>query len=57
MLERTQPERFLGAPVTITVVFSLAKLAKAIVASGSVVDEASTRKNVTKMSSSYALVV
>ncbi|GLT72012.1 hypothetical protein SLA2020_439860 [Shorea laevis] len=42
--ERTQLEWFPGAPVTITVVLSSAKLAKATIASGSVADEASTRK-------------
>jgi hypothetical protein len=39
-----QPEQSLGAPATITTVFSPAKLVSATVASGSVPDEASTKK-------------
>ncbi|BBG92737.1 hypothetical protein Prudu_000557 [Prunus dulcis] len=41
---RTQCERFPRSPVTITVVFLSAKLVRATTVSGSIADEASTRK-------------
>ncbi|KAK2633002.1 hypothetical protein EUGRSUZ_L00749 [Eucalyptus grandis] len=42
--DRTLPGRFPCAPVTTTVVSSLAKLASTIIASGSEADDASMRK-------------